>query len=393
MGEAMQPTKAAPFGLTTEILRDDGDFEALEHEWRALHERSGARSPFTTWTWMFGWWMEIGRPAGYELRIHAVRAADRLVGVGAFYVEEERFNTRVLHNLGDTLVGSEYLDVLCDPEHAEAAVDAIASMIASADDLDAGKLVDLDEGSRFVAALRRGHPGLLGLECAIDERLPYVELRGSIEAFSASLSSNMRYNLKRKEKKLQKEYPAARVTIVDRPDEIADNLELLFRLHARRWESKGQTGNFVRPDVRAFHRRVAPKLLETGRLRLYRLDLDDGKVAAMLYCLRTGNREFYLQAGMDPSFEGVSAGFCLMKRVIEGCAKDGLLEFDMLRGTEGYKSHWASKEHVTHSVRFARRTAKGALWASQLSLFASLKDIAERRLPGDILQAIRQRTL
>lgn len=390
VGEAMaSATSYQRPGLVSEVVRDDATFAALELEWRALHNAAGARSPFTTWIWLYGWWMEIGRPAGYELRLHTVRLDGRLIGLGAFYVVEESLGTRVLRNLGDTLVGSEYLDVLCEPEHADLAVRAVTCAIASAEDIDAGRLHDMDETSPFLAAIRSGHAGILGVTCTLDERLPYLDLGGSFAAYSQQLSSNMRYNLKRKDKKLQKAWPEARVVLVEREEELPDNLELLFRLHARRWQSKGQTGNFVRRDVRAFHRRVGPKLLETKRLRIYRLELEPGRAAAMLYCLRAGQREFYLQAGMDPAFEDVSAGFCLMKQVIERCADEGMLEFDMLRGTEGYKSHWASFEHHTRAIRFAKKTAKGALWASQETLRDELKGIVERSMPVELLAEIR----
>lgn len=389
VGQAMKAPSATRTGVVVDLIKDDGAFAALEHEWRSLHDRSGARSPFTTWVWLYGWWMEIGRPAGYELCLCTARLSGLLVGIGAFYVAEERFGTRVLHNIGDTLVGSEYLDVLCDPQFSQLVIGAIADAISSADDIDAARLLDLDEDSQFVAALRRGHPGILDLRCTIDERLPYLALGGSFERYTEKLSSNMRYNLKRKEKKLIKTYPEARVSLLEREEDVPEVLDLLFRLHARRWQSKGQSGNFVRREVRAFHRRVAPKLLETGRLRLYRLEMEPGRVASMLYCLRTGGREFYLQAGMDPAYEDVAAGFCLMKRVIERCADEGLTEFDMLRGTEGYKSHWASCEHRTHTLRFARRTAKGALWASRETLRDELKGIVANRMPDEVLAGLR----
>ncbi|MCC7386733.1 MAG: GNAT family N-acetyltransferase [Deltaproteobacteria bacterium] len=382
--------RAEPPSAPIEVRRisDDTAFAGLKDEWDGLHRAAGARSPFNCFAWTYGWWMEIGRPRGHELFILTARRGERLIGLGAFYLAVERLGVRVLRNLGDALVGSEYLDVLMEPSLAPAVASAIIAAIGGASEIDAGELIDLDADSAFLREIQPHHPGLLALEHAVDERLPYLELGGSFAAYAQTLSSNMRYNLKRKDKKLDKAYPGAQLVEIRSEAELPDALEVLFRLHAKRWQSKGQSGNFPR-EVRAFHRRVAPDLLARGRLRLYQLRLDDSQIAATLYCLREGKRELYLQGGMDPATEDVSAGFCLMKRVIERCADEGLAEFDLLRGTEGYKSHWASVERSTSVLRFARPTTRGSLWAAGQKLGVELRALAGRHLPEDLLARLR----
>lgn len=387
-GEAARnrPKFARP-GYSVEVIGDDRTFGLLEADWDDLHRRSGWRSPFSSFPWLYGWWMEIGRGPDHDLRIVAVRHGRELVGLGAFYVIHSR-TAREIHVLGDTYVGSEYLDVLCDPAHVEVVTEAVQCTLAHSGDFDAARLYDIDADSRFVAELLGKTSGFVGLEIGPDERLPYVRLLGSFDAFLATLSSNMRYNMKRKDKKLRSAYPDARLRLVERAEDIPRALADLFRLHSLRWQSKGQTGNFVRPEVQAFHRRVGPPLLQRGILRLYSLDVAPGKAAAMLYCLRLGKREFYLQAGMDPQYAPVSAGYCLMRQVIERCAEDGLEEFDMLRGTENYKNHWSDVERQTVRMRFARPTARGALWASRLKFREELTAIIKQHVPRNVIDEV-----
>jgi CelD/BcsL family acetyltransferase involved in cellulose biosynthesis len=124
-------------------------------------------------------------------------------------------------------------------------------------------------------------------------------------------------------------------------------------------------------------------------LRLYSLDLGDDLVAATIYCLRLGGREFYLQAGMDPSHVDLSPGFCLMKEIIEHCADDGVREFDMLRGEESYKAHWARSEYRTMCVRFARPTARGLLFATREKCKREMVHMIKRRMPPDLVEEMR----
>jgi CelD/BcsL family acetyltransferase involved in cellulose biosynthesis len=375
------------YGVRT--VSDEKELAQLAPAWNKLHSRSGARSPFMSFPWLHAWWLEIGRLQGHELKVLAVEHRGEVVGLGGFYVSTDRFGIRVMRLLGDSLVGSDYLDVLADPEHQAAVAEALIAEFGGLRDIDGFTFADLDERSHFLQALQRSREALLAFEVSQVSNLPVVAVGGSRDRLHAQLSSNMRYNLKRKWKRLIKRYPHAHLSITRDQSQVAPALDKLFDLHRRRWVSKGMTGNFVRPEVRAFHRLVAPTLLDRNMLRLYSLNLEDDRVAATIYCLRLGGREFYLQAGMDPSDIGVSPGFCLMKEVIEHCADDGVKEFDMLRGEESYKTHWARSEHRTICVRFARPTARGLLFATSEKCKREMVHMIKRRMPPDLVDEMR----
>jgi CelD/BcsL family acetyltransferase involved in cellulose biosynthesis len=374
------------------IITEEQSLRDLASSWRALHERSGSRSPFMSFAWLCAWWTEIGSAQGAALRILAVEHEGTLVGLGAFYLTQDRLGTRLLRLLGDTLVGSDYLDILLDPAHASNACDVLVTGLRGLEDVDGVELHDIDASSPFLSAISGTRDALPGFEVWPAASLPIVVMGGSSQAFHAQLSSNMRYNLKRKWRRLTKRYPDAHVRWVTRQDEIPQALDVLFDLHRRRWVARGMTGNFVRDEVRSFHRLVAPALLDSQTLRLYCLTVGPNRVIATIYCLRFGGREFYLQAGMDPSQVAVSPGFCLMKDVIERCAEDGLFEFDMLRGDESYKTHWARSEHETVNVRFARPTARGLLFATSGRARREMLHMIKRRLPASLVDEVRALT-
>lgn len=380
-----RPASLPPGGLVVEQISDDRGFAGLEDAWPALCRDSG--NAFASWPWLFSWWMEIGRPAGHRLDLRVVRAAGSgaLLGVAPMYVAAG--TPAVLRMLGDAWVGSEDLDVLALPEHRAAVAEAALASIRQDPTIDAVELIDLAPSSPLVLATS----GLLAPETGPMNELPYLPLGGSYERYLATLSGNMRSNLRRKDRRLEKAYPKARLVLVEAERDLPEALETLFRLHTRRWTARGQSGNFARPDVRAFHRRAAPKLLRAGVLRLYALELQPGQVAATLYCLRQGRREQYLQGGMDPNHQDISVGFCLMGRVIKRAADEGVEEFDMLRGTEGYKAHWATELRTTRRLSFARPTPRGVAWAALRRVAHDVRSTAKEALGQELWAELKER--
>lgn len=371
--------------LRVEVVSTPEALDRLSGAWGRLHAAGGSRSAFASAAWLSGWWHAVGLTLGHTLHVLVASDGDEVVAILPTYRAGG-----VLRTLGDTWVGSEHLDVIVAPERAAEAAAALARAVAADPAVDALELLDVAEDGALVGALR-GEPGLVARADDAWQELPYLPLPGSARAWEASLSGNMRYNVRRKLRRLSEAYPQATLRTIDRSEALPEALELLFRLHALRWQSKGQTGNFVRPQVRAFHHRVGPELLARGVLRLYQLDLGEGRIAATLYCLRSGGRELYLQAGMDPAYEVVSAGFCVMAKVIAAAADDGVTEFDFLRGTEGYKTHWATAQRTTRRLTAARPTPRGLAWLARQQATAEAKAGLKAAVPEAWLSAVRQR--
>src|SRR3712207_4619735 len=80
--------------LEVSVLREAGEFEALEEEWDDLYRHSPAASPFQSWAWLYSWWESYGRD--YDLRLVAVRADNVLVGLLPMMLERGRAFRRLL---------------------------------------------------------------------------------------------------------------------------------------------------------------------------------------------------------------------------------------------------------------------------------------------------------
>jgi len=185
---------------------------------------------------------------------------------------------------------------------------------------------------------------------------PYLPFQRSFEDYLGTRSKCTRTTLKRRVKALEK---VGKVVLrkVEEEGEAREAVRSLFRLHRKRWRLRGRSGFDHEPRQR-FHQVLAARALEAGHLRLYFLELDGRQVAAA-YCFRYADKVYYYQAGMDPAFARQSAGMVLLLKAIEDSIAEGGAEFDLLRGPESYKFHWAdhTRETCQLSIAFSRKAS------------------------------------
>jgi CelD/BcsL family acetyltransferase involved in cellulose biosynthesis len=98
----------------------------------------------------------------------------------------------------------------------------------------------------------------------------------------------------------------------------------------------------------AFHREWTQVALKRGWLRLYLLRLN-GKPAASLYGLMYGGTFYFYQSSFDAAYTQSSVGLITMGLAIQSAIEEGAQEYDLLHGSEAYKSHWSH-----HSRELAR---------------------------------------
>jgi CelD/BcsL family acetyltransferase involved in cellulose biosynthesis len=167
------------------------------------------------------------------------------------------------------------------------------------------------------------------------EVCPVLELPETYEAYVKSLGKNMREQIKRYPKRLEKNF-RVEVELARTPDEVTRALDDLFRLHGKRWRARGQTGVLATPRRQAFHRDVCAVFARRGWLRLWTLKCD-GQAACVLLFYFYGGRYWFFIGGFEPEMQKWSVGTCLFARAIEHAIGEGAHEMDFLRGAEEYK--------------------------------------------------------
>lgn len=359
----------SPMSVRVDRVDDEPGLLALSASWDALLESSSARNLFLSWDWVSLWWSIYGRGD----RLHLLVARDEHEQVIGIAPLKKRRLSILGVRLGDVVefisaggdVTPERLDFIVRPG-AEAAVAAAMIEALYADPTVAGlDLKPLCGASRvrphLVDALAQRGPH------TVTERpyslCPVLTLPATWEAFQQGRSKNYRKKIGEYQRRCAREF-GARIRLATTPAELERDMTVLIDLHGKRWD--GHSRAFRTPEYIEFHRRLAARLLGTGRLRLFVMESQDGPLAA-LYCFVEGGRYYFYQSGRDPGRSRHRPGLVLMHAAIQQAIAEGVEVFDFLSGGEAYKYIWAGEEqgsvHLEHwRTAPARLVAQARPW-------------------------------
>ena len=361
----------------------------MREEWDALLDASDA-GPFNAWEWLYPWCRRIAsgrRP----LVLTARERTGELVGLmplGVEYLGVTGVPVRRLGFLGETHVGSDYLDVVAHRGREREVAGAFARVLhALRDEWDVLDLSDLREGSPTVDVLRETF-ARQDVRVAPRYVCPYDTLTPG-EPFEAFLKrTGRRDNFLRRRKWLEKQ-EGYRIERTDAPGALAAPLTDFFRLHSARWAADGGSQGIKGTGVEAFHRDATQFLAERGRLRLYTMKVG-GQAVASVYGILHGGRFVYFQSGYDPAWRNRSVGLVLVGETFRDAIDAGFTEYDFLRGTEPYKSDWVSKHRRTVSVRVHAGTFAGRWFSQAESLARDLRNGVKAVMPDTLVEKVRR---
>jgi len=360
----------------------------MRAEWTELLDASGA-GLFNAWEWLYPWCRRLA-PEREPLILTARDAAGSLVGLMPLGLERRRVLGRPVRRLaflGETVVGSDYLDVIARRGMEDAVGRAFAQELrARRGTWDALDLLDLREDSPTVAHLR---DAFRDADVCVSERYacPYETFTPG-EPFDAFLSrTGRRDNYLRRRKWLEKQdgYAIERTVA---PGDLAGPLSEFFRLHAARWAADGGSQGIAGARVEAFHRDATYLFAERGRLRLYTMKVG-GRAVASVYGLVDRGAFLYYQSGYDPEWRNRSVGLVLVGETFKDAIEAGLAEYDFLRGTEPYKFDWTTRQRRTVAVRVAAGGAGRWLTRGE-ALARRARQVAARILPAETAERIRR---
>ncbi|KAA3658315.1 MAG: GNAT family N-acetyltransferase [Calditrichaeota bacterium] len=353
----------------TEIITSQTAFQNIQGEWNHLLSQSLKKSFFLTWEWQFQWW-KFYQKVGSEKSLYIVLIRDEFDKIQAIL---PMYKTHISGVLGKKLellylVGSghessEYLDAIVSSSADEQLYETLCECLQQAD-VDGVHFSDLRDDSVLLPLLQDwARQQGLHAEKQYWKTCPFIPLQGNYEDFIGSLSKNMRYNVRRRTRNLEKNHK-----VVFRKSETAEDAEktvgVLYELHRKRWETKEGESKFDDPLREKFHAIIAAPLLDGGYLRFYILEVDDVPVAT-LYCFAYDGHVYYYQAGMEPELEKKSIGMVVMGKAIEASFEEGAHEYDFLRGLEDYKFRWTDKTRDTHILEIAFSKAAASHFGAQ----------------------------
>lgn len=375
--------------LQVEIVHELSTLARMRSEWDALVDASDA-GPFNAWEWIYPWCRRIA-PGRRPLVLTARDRTGTLMGLMPLSFELRNILGRQVGRLaflGETHIGSDYLDVVARRGSEEAVTRAFANglreMHGGWDVLD---LTDLREDSLTVKMLRETFPDL---EVRVTERYvcPYETFTPG-ESFDAFLKrTGRRDNYLRRRKWLEKQ-EGYRIERTEAPGALAGPMTDFFRLHAARWAEDGGSQGIKGKGVEAFHRDATQFLAERGRLRLYTMKVG-GQAVASVYGILHRDTFIYFQSGYDPEWRNRSVGLVLVGETFRDAIESNLTEYDFLRGTETYKSDWTTKQRRTVAVRVHSTHGAGRWLTRHEELARDAREVLKRVLPDTTVERIRR---
>lgn len=343
--------------LALAIVDTTADFAALRGPWTELLAASAACHLFLTWEWLFTWWQHLAE--GRRLFLVTLHADGRLVAIAPFVAGRRRYGPvsfPVLEFAGTGAVGSDYLDLIVRPGYEEAAVDAIADLVAR-------RSVTLRLGQMREAALGRALADRLvagGWSAArlVTDVCPFIDLSAtSWDGYLAGLGASHRYNFKRRLRNLERSCDVS-FERADTDDARHAALEALVALHRRRWEPRGGSDGLHTPAIVVFHEAFSALAAERGWLRLFLLRVNAVPVAAFYGFRYHGTFSFY-QSGFEPTSSRQSVGLITLGLTIQQAIQEGAGEYDFLHGSEDYKFLWTDRTRPLQRIELYPPTAAG----------------------------------
>lgn len=313
-----------------------------EPEWSSLVDADPEATLFHTPRFLKVFWEELGTDE--RLGVATVRRHGAAVAVAAFGVRDD-----LLTWLGGFDV-TDYMGPVGAPEYRSAAADGLMAAVAARDDWRRADLAGLPEDGEWLPALAEAARGAgLAVSLEVDGVAPAVALPESFEAYLAGLPAKLRHEIRRKDRRLRKAYPHARVVEAG-PDTVADDLERFVALHRA---SVGAKGRFMVPGMELFFRRLADELAGDRILRLSFLEANGERIAGAVG-FRDRDRFLLYNSAYDHGLSALAPGMVLVAKLIREAIEEGCSVFDMLKGDLGYKYRFGARPRRVCRLRLGR---------------------------------------
>lgn len=356
------------------------DLQSLIPAWEDLLEAVPTATIFSTWEWLAPWWRAFGKQE--QLWVLAFFAScQKLVGLAPFALGDFSISLgirlRRLKLMGDGSRDSDNLDLLvrpgCEFEVTRTLVDYLEHHASLWDICQFNTTPSHSAGCQELLSHLRQRGWIHFL---YPRPCSAVVLPESWEAYITQLSTEEQTNVKRYSRRLSRRYGVS-FRQCAKTAELSTDLDTLFRLHQKRWQTRGEPGTFAVPARRRFYDDMARLFLARGWLQFWFLDLN-GEAAASQFAFRYRDTVFQLQEGFDPAHASDRVGYVLRAHVLKQLIAEGVRRYDFLGGRDPSKTRWGAQAGTYMDLHFARPLSRGAIYLRLVDDAAHSKEWVRR---------------
>jgi CelD/BcsL family acetyltransferase involved in cellulose biosynthesis len=334
-------------GLEVRLYRDPEALQTLSKPWKLLWEHSWAAVPFLHPAWSKTWWDHFGE--GKDLYLFTFHTPEgRLVGVAPLFRRRSE-GASFQWIGGEDLCDS--LDFLFWQGLEEEAFRALNRWLLHREERSSLKL-DLHYIRADSPTLSDDNDLLVrgwDVEIIWEETSPYVPLERDWETFLRKrLRGKDRHELRRKLRRIEKALsPTFHLLKEEREWERV--FQIFCRLHRM---SDPQKAEFLNEKRASFLSEVGRKLFREGMVRLAWIQIDGTPLASTLSFVYGGVWGLY-NSGYHPSYKAFSPGIAVVAFTLQQAIREGLREYDFLRGGEAYKYRLGARDRDLYRLRLS----------------------------------------
>jgi CelD/BcsL family acetyltransferase involved in cellulose biosynthesis len=188
----------------------------------------------------------------------------------------------------------------------------------------------------------------------ISEDVPCSEVRfsGTFEEFWSGRPKDMRRNLRRYTQRALLNGELQFNTTGKADPEL---LDALMRLHAARWQRRGEAGMIEANGSADFLRTVSADFANRDMLRFFTIRYER-QIAALVLTFLYANKIYSYMSAFDPRFEPLGFGRNLLYESMRLCYERGYHAWNFLRGNEPYKRSWGAEPIAKCRLKLTRNT-------------------------------------
>ncbi len=315
-------------------------FESLanyKEAWNGLLSHSASQVPFLTYEYLQTWWRTRGGgewPQNSQLALVTAFQDEKLMGVAPLFHSKNKLGKLALMFVGAVEV-SDFLDFIVKPADLQDFVQGLLDFLQNPEipNWDMLDLHNILEKSPTLGVLKseaenRGW----SFDKTHLQPSPFIPLPGDFETYLAQIDKKQRHEIRRKLRNIEKSLVSSALHFTEREENLFSDVQNFIEMMAQDPNKR----NFLTKEMRQHIHNTAQIALTEGWLQLAFLTLDGNKAAANLSFI-FNNRLWLYNSGWEWEYRDYSPGWVLLANMIEWGTKNGIEEFDFMRGDEPYK--------------------------------------------------------
>jgi CelD/BcsL family acetyltransferase involved in cellulose biosynthesis len=328
------------------VVDSPAGLEEFREPWQRLAEAASA--PYCQPAWQLAWWRHAA-PSGAELRAVVVQDGPELIGLAPFFCDPAAGIRE--YRLLAAPICAEVKPLAVPGREGEVATALSAAMAGVSPKAAALTLIRQPHDSPWPELLADTWPGKRpAVLTRADNVTPTLDLSGRRdEDFVASLSKNLRSNVRRGRRSLEGDG----VTVAPVPVEQAQaHLEDLARLHPQRM-GEVESGAML-PGVDQMLVEAAEEMMPAGTYRLWAAALPDDRISVFLFVACGGAVSYWLGA-IDDEWAKHRPGVVTLVAAVEEAIERGDSSFEFGPGLQDYKVRLADGERALETTTLLPR--------------------------------------